>query len=182
MSENMTNDNKPDTIRHRLPSRGEAIHLFWVCAFFIHIWAYLMFFYRLQGYLYRLSLGTIVGIFAYSQLYAFLESIVSTGIVIFVCIALPRRSFKDKIIAQGTILIGITSIWMIVANFITYSWLSIIWITLYFIALFGVSMVMYKNQKIEDRIIDFAERTYLLSAFFIFVDMVSIVIVIIRLL
>ena len=63
-------------------------------------------FYEVPSWLYYLNLSDILVLVAYILLFALIESILLLGFVILLSICLPNRVFKNKFIAQGSMVVG----------------------------------------------------------------------------
>ena len=98
-------------LKERVPTKREAALLFVACVFPTHVWTMLHFLREVPAYLRRMDLVDVLGVLAYTQVFALLESVVLLGLLILISIALPRRLFKDKFVPQGTVLIFTMFLW-----------------------------------------------------------------------
>jgi hypothetical protein len=103
---------------------------------------------------------------------------------IFISVSLPRHIFRDKFIVQGTVIIFITSLWIIPLHYQTeilsslkwnmraYQFTAAIWVIGYLAVLvFFLALIRYK-QKSEKIIEKLIERVLPLSFLYILVDAV----------
>jgi drug/metabolite transporter superfamily protein YnfA len=65
----------------------------------------------------RLNVWDLVGTASYTLAFALIESLVILAPFVLVAAILPSRLFKDHFIAFGSIIIIISSVWMMVANY-----------------------------------------------------------------
>ena len=181
-----------DSVKHRIPTRRELWLLFVAVVFPLNVWSILMFLHESPAYMRRMGVGDMFGIFSYSQAFALIESLVVLGALVFVCIALPRRMFKDKFVAQGTIFMFVTFIWIIPVhyqiqildklswNMAIYQVGVVIWIITFFLAIVGMSLMIRRSQKAEQGANTFVEKLAVLSAIYILIDIVGFIVVIYR--
>jgi len=146
----------------------------------------LMFFEKMPGWLFYLNCWDVIGIFAYTQTFALLES----GIVLFVLILigaiLPARFFRDRFVAQGSMMVFLTSGWAIAAHYsakVFNLWALktlFLWSVLY-LASIGVSYaLLYRYKRLEEAMNSFVERLTVLLYVYAPVTFLSIIIVIFR--
>jgi hypothetical protein len=92
-------------VAERLPARRELIFAFALCAFPIYSWAVIQFLDRLPGWLFYLKIWDMVGIFAYSQLFALIETFLVLGGLIVLAFVLPQTLFRRRFVAVVLVLI-----------------------------------------------------------------------------
>jgi hypothetical protein len=179
-------------LRPRFASTGEIIQLFLVCILPIHLWSWLSVLREVPGYIFRLKLWDIVGIIAYTQVYSLMESILVMVFIIGLAFLLPRRWLLDKFVAQGAILSLGFSLWMIpvhyqtrivtafsfnVATYIIFVW---VWIISFLAVIGGFSLILSRHDKFEGKILTFVDRLIVLSATFLFLDLIGLLFLFIR--
>ena len=179
-------------LKERAPTKHEAALLFVVCVFLTHVWTMLHFLREVPAYLRRMDLFDVLGVLAYTQVFALLESIVFLGLFVLISIALPIRLFKDKFVAQGTILMFTTFLWGAPAYYqarimqwlspglTAYIFLVGFWIISYFAVNGGLLILIRRDKKVDDSINAFVERLAVLSSVYLLVDILSIFIIIYR--
>ena len=59
---------------------------------------------KLPSWLHYLTPGEILGVYSYSLLTDFSESVLYLGLLLFLCVLLPRRLLSDVFIRRGTVL------------------------------------------------------------------------------
>jgi hypothetical protein len=187
----MTSSN--DTVRHRIPTRSDTWYLFLVCLFPVHIRAYLVFFYALPSYLLYIDIWGILGIFAYVQLLALLESLLFLAGLLFTNISLPREWFRQKFLPQGTVVMLASFLWIIPLhyqnqivgslsyNLFYYYILVAIWALSFLAVIIGAARRLRRKPGFEKFIRALAERLSPLSILYLAVDLLALIIIAIRL-
>jgi hypothetical protein len=164
--------------------------VFATCAVPIHSWSTLMFFNQMPGWLVYLNAWDLVGTFAYTQVFALLESVMGLLIVLLLGAILPGRVLRNKFAAQGSTLVSITLVFSIMAQYTQKfpftrktPWNSgtfLLGAALYLASL-GVSFALiHRYEWLEKFIKSFVERLTILLYVYIFTSFTSIIIVILR--
>lgn len=167
-----------------MPAKKEIILLLMVCVLPIHIRSILIFLYSLPAFLLSNSIWDILGIFSYVQVFSLIECVLIMAAFIFISVSLPRHIFRDKFIVQGTVIIFITSLWIIPLHYQTeilsslkwnmraYQFTAAIWVIGYLAVLvFFLALIRYK-ENYEHLIRKSIERVLPLSFLYILVDAV----------
>lgn len=140
-----------------------------------------MFIKGLPGWLSYLNNWELIGILAYSFVFAMLESALLLLFPIFLGTILPARYMLDKFVAWGSMKVILSLGWIVVVQFDNTlisnpPW----WISLY-LASVGVSyVVIYRSKCIEQMISSFAEHLTTLLYVYIPITILSGVIIILR--
>lgn len=101
------------TFRDRFPSQSQLASLFASCVFLLYTWTILNFFYRAPGWLMFLAPGEVLGIFAYALGNALLESLLILFLLVALAVLLPAPWFRDRLVAQGTVLLVLIGFWSV---------------------------------------------------------------------
>lgn len=101
------------TFRERLPTRRELLLVFAACAFPVYTWTIVAFLQKLPSWLLFLGTWQLLGALAYTQLSAFVESVLLLLAAVGLALLLPRRLFSDKFVAQGGMVALVTGAWAI---------------------------------------------------------------------
>lgn len=173
-------------IKSRFASREQLILLFAACVFIIHVWAIISVLREVPAWVLRLNYWDLIGVIAYTQLYALAESIVVFLVLIIIAAILPAKLFRDKLVALGTMVVLITSIWFVFAHY--YDHVIRLWgikqFLLILLPFFATILVPYlliqRYQKIADIIVNIAGRIAILSIVYVLISVISIVIIFIR--
>ncbi len=166
------------TFRSRLISHENIVFVFAACVVPIYSWSILIFFKELPYRLQALPAWDLVGIFAYSQIFALLESGMILLIPVLGAAILPARFLRDRFVAQGSVLVLLTLGWLIVGMLGLFS--NFWWVSLYLISM-GLSYILiYRYKRLEQFINSFTERLTVLLYVYIPVTLLSVIIVILR--
>lgn len=178
----------------RLPKFREAILVFWVAVFPIHFWSLIVYFHELPAFLLRMTLEEMIGVLAYTQVFALLESLLVTGIVILLAFILPRGWLLDRFVVNASIFVLISALWMAPVHtfpmiMITLEKINIskevfwiLWAGLYLLAIWDLIMVARRHVKFSRGVQAFADRISVLSGIFLVVDVLGLFIITYRLL
>jgi hypothetical protein len=172
-------------LRNRIPSRSDVLFLFLIGAFPIHIWAIVNLLHNIPALVLRLSAAELMGVIAYTLVFALFESVLLLIVLIIVSLLLPTAYFKDKIVVRGFILVFLTSLWVIP---VLLEWFVLtdhqqgylLWTVFYFSILILLHLWLQKHADLETKISTFAERLAILSSIYVCLDALGVVIVVIR--
>lgn len=89
-------------ISSRIPKLKEATPVYAIIVIMIYSWTILKFNYNVPGWLYFLTLGEVMSVFAYSMVTNLLESLIVLLGVVTVGVVLPKKWFSDAFIARGS--------------------------------------------------------------------------------
>lgn len=167
-------------------NRRSLWQLFTVCAFPVQIWAVLVMLQELPVFLLRLTVWDVIGIITYLEAYALLETILLWLVLVLMALVLPGWLFRTRLVAQGTLIILLSSVWAVVLHFrLNAFWdltspLRTAWIVTYLVSLFLAVYFLHQSQKIEGWLVAFANRVELLATFYLGLGVVGSVVVILR--
>lgn len=173
----------------RFPNRQELFKLFLVCVFPIHFWSILIFLREVPVFILRLSAVDILSVFAYTQVFALLESSLLLCLITVLGLLLPRSLFRERFVLQGSILVLITSIWAIPINYKggifalsleNTGSLLIVWSLSCLGAIIVLSILLHRSIRFNSILQGFIEKLSLLSMLYASVGLISILIIIIR--
>lgn len=179
---------------------GERFRLFLVCAFPVHVWALLMAFRDFSWVAERTRVWDAVGLLAYALLIALLESVGVFLPVLFLAWLLPVRWHSGQRIALTGTLFLVVSVWamlgqgyFLVQNPLPESLFNLLSasehpmrilaaVILPLIALSAAipAFLILKSRKFLEGVLQFFERLTLLSTFYLLLDVIGIVILVIR--
>lgn len=98
-----------DFIRNRFPRRSEILTVLGAAVFVCHSWAVLGFLNRLSAFLLYFRVSEIAEVFAFMMAWAFLESLLVTGLLTFLGAILPSRLLRDGFAYKGFIFITVAT-------------------------------------------------------------------------
>ncbi len=181
-------------------SRQGLWSLFLMCAFPLHAWTLLLAFRDLSWLTDRTNAWDAVGVASYGMVYAFLESLVIFLIMALLGFLVSLKWEPDRRIALLAVLVLIASLWAIISqlffllnislpgavlSFLVHNGhpLRIIYIVL--VGVVGLTVLIptffiMRSQRTLQFVRGLIERLSLLTLFYLFFDVVGLIIVIIR--
>ena len=90
-------------MRNRFPPFGQILPVYAVIATMYYAWSFVIFAYKLPGWLYYLNLGEVGGILAHALTTNLIESLALLALLLAVCALLPPRFLRDEFVARGTV-------------------------------------------------------------------------------
>ncbi|UCG22783.1 MAG: hypothetical protein JSW55_11425 [Chloroflexota bacterium] len=160
--------------------------VFAVCLIPVHIWLIVTFLGQARGIAMRLTTWDFVGAVAYVLSFALLESVLLFLAIMVLAFILPGRMFRSKFVALSTVLVLVASAWFIYLHFndemidnrqIT---LLALWVFSFALALVGLSLLVHRSQRIENSLFALAGRLAVLAILYIFIDLLSVIVVVLR--
>ena len=174
--------------------------LFLMCAFPLHAWTIILAFRDFSWVTERTNSWDAIGVVSYGLIFAFIESVVVFLVAIFLGFLISKIWSEDRRIALLSTLVLVTSLWAMGSYLYFMLQVSISGETidflislahplrfLYAISLAAVSVTMalptyliLRSEKVLQGMRGFFERLSLLTLFYLFFDVVGLVIVIVR--
>lgn len=140
----------------------------------------------LPAWVLRLSVWDLLGVVAYTQAFALLESLLLWLVVMLVGIVLPAKLVANRFLVLGSALFFLHSIWVIIIQYIYDALRSgglIQFLLLGSVYAFSVAVTFFlvtRSDKLAASIRALIERLAVLSFIYIFVDLLSVFVVILR--
>ena len=142
----------------------------------------------MPAWLFYVNSWDLIGMFAYTQIFALLEGAVILLILILLGAILPVRFFRDRFVAQGSMAVLLTSGWAIAAQFANQYQIVVVWTPKTFflwsvldLISVGVSWVLiHRYKRLEEAINSFIERLTVLLYVYIPITFLSVIIVTLR--
>lgn len=160
--------------------------LFAASAFPIHLWAIYNLLQVLPAWLLRMSTWEVVGGIAYTLAFALLESILITAGLWIVAMLLPARWIKGRFVAIGSSFIFLNALWTILLHYEYQTVRSmgvrelLPWLALYAFSVLVVLWFVYRSEKLSSAIVSLIERLAVLSFFYIAMDVLGLMVVVVR--
>ncbi len=152
----------------------------------IHVWSLINVTREVPAWILRLSISELVGVVAYAQLYALLDTLLIFIPLLLLAALLPATLSRNKFVAMGTAVIFISSAWFIFLHmngqiieqrqFVVLG----IWGVSYLLILAAAFVFIRKNQKLETAIVSFVQRVSILSVLYLIIDLLSLVVIVVR--
>lgn len=172
--------------KNRVSSRQELAYIFAVCIFPVHVWLIINVLREVPAWILRLTTWDLVGVVAYSLVFALVESILVFLVILLLGVMTPARLIQGKFVALSTALVFLTSLWFIVLHYnnqiiemrqvIPFA----LWGISYMLILLLAFFLIQRKEKVEELLNDFVKRLAVLSFVYFLMDVVSIVLVGIR--
>ena len=141
-------------LRDRLPDFQEIKLVFLMVVFPVHAWSIIVFLFNLPATLLRMTISQLVGVLSYQLVFAFLESVLVSGIIVLLAIFLPQNWLRRNFTQRGSLLVVVSVIWLLpvhlnkmLALFIPFfdepGWVYwLILVIIYLLTLYGLFKLM----------------------------------------
>ena len=170
----------------RIPSRRNIVDAYLACLFPIQVWSICNSLREVPAWLRQMSLWDLIGVVSYSQMFALFESVVIVLPLVLLSALLPAGWFRDKFVALATGIVYLSVVWFIFAHIndpTLRSWgpgQFLPWIGLFlFSQVLFVSLIHYSH-KLQSIIVALVDRLAVLSIVYLFIGLISVLIVVIR--
>ncbi len=170
----------------RFPKKQEIYYLLMATVFPIHVWSLINVTREVPAWILRLSISDMVGVIAYAQFYALIDTLVIFIPLLLLAVLLPTTLFRNKFVAKGTAVIFISSAWFIFLHLngqiIEQRQIAVlgIWGVSYLLVLAAAILIIQKNQKLEMAIVSFVQRLSVLSVLYLIIDLLSLIVIVVR--
>jgi hypothetical protein len=152
--------------------------MFSFCVVLVFAWSIRNLLRAVPAYLLRLDPWEMVGFVAYTQAFALLESVAFLLVLLLLAVVLPARFFRDRFVAQGTMLVLATFGWSYAA--IRWHLDLLLWIPLYLISVACAYACIHHFERLENLIFSVVERLSVLAIVLVPIGVLSVVVVVIR--
>ena len=174
-------------LHRRLPSAREAACAYLACLVPIVAWSVIgMLRDGLPGWTHQMRAWDVIGVVAYVQAFALVESMVVFLPILCLSVLLPPSWFRDKFVALGTGLVYLSAVWSVFAQghdnaLRIWGYRQLLpWVGAYFASLLLFAILIHRSSRVEALIISFADRLTVLAFAYLFVALASVVIVLVR--
>lgn len=175
------------TFSERFPSKGEIVPVFASCVFSVFSWSIVWFLNVMPGWLLYLSIGDILGILAYTQAFALLESSLILFVLIILAAVLPTQLLRLRFVAQGSMVVFVTTFWLVLFQLIfepvMLNWSSsqlFLWLGLALTSIVLACILIHRSSRTRKAITALAERLTVFLYVYIPLGILGLLIVIIR--
>jgi hypothetical protein len=172
--------------RNRLPSGQDAFLVLVACSFPIFVWSAVQFLQELPAFIIREGTWNIIGLVAYTQMFALRESLVVSFFFFLLGALLPARFFRDKIVPLTAGMVFTAAFWF---AFMLYNidiigekrWLQLaVWASSLAVAQAAVYIGVLRRQRLAAAVRAAVERLGVLTAIYLATGIIGFVIVVIR--
>jgi hypothetical protein len=159
---------------------------FLAVAFPIHVWSILTVLREIPAWILRLDAWDTLGVFAYTQVFALLESLLALLPFVLAAFILPARLLRERFVAVTAGIVALTSVWVILLLSFEKSLRSLgntgllLAGLVALVSVAGLYLLTLRSTKVAQGIASIAQRLGTLSAIYILVDMLSLAIVVTR--
>lgn len=181
-------------LANRIPSRRELILLFTACSIPIHLLGILQFLYQFPAYRLRLNIGEIIGLGGYVLTIIMFENMFVLFALFVLGMFIPRRLWNENFIVKGSMWIFLTFFYSFIFFIIIESgpqvvvalgstWASILLLVViasYILLVVWLFFYVHRYRKIGLWVLKFFERFVPVVGFYLLLDVVGFVIVLIR--
>ena len=142
------------------------------CIFPIHIWVTIVYLYNFPSLILKANIWQILGVLAYTLVFAFIESLLLFGFLALAAAFLPRMLFRERFVYMGTLLALIIPGFALLVNTQFMQESSWAWIPV--IGLTGAGLIASLRRPVDGaRQIALAERFTLISSLYFILDLLS---------
>ena len=99
------------TFRNRFPSRRDTLLVLTACAFPIHLWSILSVLRLIPSWAQHNSTWDIIGIVAYTQVFALFETLLLLVCLLLIGAILPARWFRARFVASSGLIVWVAASW-----------------------------------------------------------------------
>lgn len=174
------------TFRSRLPQTHDIMLVLACCMLLVFSWSILWFFQKMPGWLPFLPLWEVLSIFAYTQMFALLESLFVLLLLVVLAVVLPPRFFRDSFVAQGSMLLFMTAFWIILFQSIWFNvveWAAgklFLWFTLALFTLLISSFLVHRSKRLRKVLFALADRISVLLYLYVPLGVLGLAVVVAR--
>jgi hypothetical protein len=177
----------PIPLQRRLPSVREAARTYLAGLVPIVAWSvFSMLDEGLPSWSRQMRAWDVIGVIAYVQAFALLESMVVFLPALCLSILLPGSWFRDKFVALGTGLVYLSAGWAVFAQIHenavrTWGYRQLLpWVATYLASLLLFAILIHRSSRLEALITSFADRVTPLASTYLFVAVTAVMIVLLR--
>lgn len=175
-------------MRERFPARSDIVPVYAVVAFFIQGWTLNKLLWQLSSWADYLNTGTLLGIFAYRIAASFFESMAIMAFLVFLCLVLPQKYFKETFVPRGTVsfLILFGAILLFWNRFYAVSpglkmvHVAYIWLICAVLIAFGVAHFLVKIGKVREFLYWLSDRMIIFLYILFPVSILSLAVILVR--
>ena len=142
----------------------------------------------LEGWSRQMRPWDVIGVVAYVQAFALVESIVVFLPLVLLSLALPPSWFRDRFVGLGVGIVYLSAAWFVLAQLnedTLRTWGSrelLPWVTAYAASLLLLGVIIHRNPRLDVMIGSFVERVSVLASAYLVFLLAALVIVLLRVL
>jgi len=172
--------------KNRLVSRQETFFAFVACSFPIYIWTFYKIFNQIPAWIIKLNIWEVASVSAYAVAFSLFESLLLCLFFLIIGGILPERFFRKKFVAHVMMMMMVSSIWAVIAQFSyseVYGWTFaelLPWLSVYLFSIFIIYFLVQRFDQLANVVHRVVQGISVLATLYIFVGVIGLVIVIIR--
>lgn len=169
----------------RIP-RNELILVFAAVAFPVYTWGVIRFLEQLPAWLYYLNVWHVLSIFAYTQVFALVESLLIAVVLVLVAIVLPAGLFRNAFVPTATAIILLNAAWALVIQYNDGALRQLparqlaLWAAAYAISLLTTWFLLRRWRPFRQTLHTLAEKISVLLYLYLLLSAASLLIMLIR--
>jgi hypothetical protein len=141
---------------------------------------------EVPAWILRLTSWDLIGVIAYTQAFALFESLLLFIFLYLLGLVLPFQWEGNRFAAQSAVVVFVTASWSVVAHLndqAIRTWAVkefLPWALAYFLSIVLAFGVVQRIRTVENIVLNVVERLTALALIYLFIDLVSVLIVIVR--
>lgn len=175
-----------DIFKRRPPNRAQLLAIVIICAIPIHIWSIIYVLREVPAWILRSTLWDTVGIIAYTQAFALLETAALVLLIATVAFLMPLALSRERLVGKVAIVFLIVVAGFIVLHFNSH-WITdrrlvalAAWAALLGAAMVTGFVVAHRWPRIGDTAENWVNKAAILAIAYIVIDVASVIVVIVR--
>jgi len=172
--------------KNRLVSKQEIFFAFVACSFPIYIWTFYKIFNQIPAWIVKLNIGEVASVSAYAVAFSLFESLLLCLFFLILGGILPERFFRRKFVAHVMMMMLVSSIWAVIAQFNyseVYGWTFaelLPWLVVYLFSILAVYFLIQRFDLFAKAVYRVVKGISVLATLYILVGVIGLVVVIIR--
>lgn len=172
--------------RNRLAPTQDLVLAFAACAFPVFVWSILNVLREVPAWVLRLNVWDLIGMLAYTQAFALVESIMIFLAFTVLSIVLPTRILRDKFVAQTGMVVVLSSVWGILAHHDQqiigpdHLMQLAFWFVVYLVSVGAFYVLVDRNERLEKLVCSLINRLAVVSFVYVGVGFLGVFVAILR--
>jgi len=172
-------------LKFLLPSRHEQFLVFGLVLFLVHSWSVYKFLYKAPSLLLYMTLDQMAAVLAYMMAFAFLESLLLTGVLILIAILVPWQGFRTQFVPKVFLTLAVTGFTAVdLMNSLTnkYPGIGFLWQKYWVtgVVLLGLLLMAHFVKPVQKILYWLAEQISVMVYFYASIGVFSLLVVVIR--
>jgi hypothetical protein len=172
--------------RSRSITPNDLVLVFLACVFPIHLWSIWNLLQVIPAWILRATVWELIGVIAYTQLFALIESAILFAILVGMGLLLPYKIFAHKFVAYSSAFMVLNSVWFVVMQY-NYSSIRLwgmrqflLWIFIFLVTNLIAYLIVSRSHKLEVILKAATQRVAVLSSIYVAFSVLSLFVIVIR--